>query len=343
MKKERVLGVFGLMVFFVVLFGCKKDDTPDAPIIIPIKDKKEVYEKDLATIETYLKTHTFNYEDFNFTDPYDAANDNFKIVFDTLDIAKTPDKKPLKDFVTSKVVKDSEIDYMLYMLKLREGKGQSVHILDNAILNYKGILLDGKEFDERMTEPVKQDLTYGIGVKGYREAVVEFKTATEYIENKDGSIAYKNYGMAAVFIPSGLAYFAASSNEIPAYSPLIFTINIIGRSYTDYDLDGIPSYIENPIVEDEYVDIDGDDRADHLDPDDDNDGIATLAEIDKETITGATKEEVKTKGEDLPKNKFLIAIIKVKDDLYEGKVIVFNDENKNGIYDHLDKNYPEEQ
>lgn len=345
MKKERFKLLLGIIVL-AIIFGCKKDDTPDGPVTPTARDKKEVYAEDIKAIEDYLKTHTFNYETFDFDNPYAESNDGFKIVFDTLDVKKTPEKKPLIDFVETKTVKDSDIDYKLYILKLREGKGDSLHLLDQFISGIEGKLLNNNVFfksSEFKSSLLTVPGTVGV-VKGLREAILEFNIATGYIERDNGDITQKEQGIGAVFIPSGLAYFSLQRGEIPAYSPLIFKFDIYGKTYSDFDKDKIPSHIENP-KEDEnnYIDTDGDSTPDIVDADDDNDGVVTDQEIDKETITGTSKEDIEAKGKNLPKNKFLINITKIKEGDFEGEVLVFKDENENGIYDHLDKDYPEEQ
>jgi hypothetical protein len=83
-------------------------------------------------------------------------------------------------------------------------------------------------------------------------------------------------------MPSGLGYYNGGSVTIPAYSPLIFQINLNTLNTTDHDGDGINSINEdldgNHIFRDD--DTDADNTPNYLDPDDDGDGVLTKDEYD---------------------------------------------------------------
>ena len=85
-------------------------------------------------------------------------------------------------------------------------------------------------------------------------------------------------------MPSALGYFSSNNVSIPAYSPLIFSVNLHLVKQSDHDGDSILSIDEdingdgNPLNDD----TDGDGLPNMNDIDDDGDGIITLKEFDKD-------------------------------------------------------------
>ncbi|WP_066225275.1 FKBP-type peptidyl-prolyl cis-trans isomerase [Formosa haliotis] len=267
-----------------MVFTCKNDDD-DNTETVPARDATEVYEENMAEIEAYLETHFYNYEDFDFDNPYSPANDNFQIVFDTI-AGVNSDKIPLSDQVVSKEVPDSveeDLIYTMYYLVVREGKGEEIHFTDRAFVQYRGTLLDGSIFDSTVTPVGLSMLSYGTDygvVDGFKETVIEFKTSTGNSENGDGTVTYHEHGIGAGFLPSGLAYFNSATSTIPAYSPLIFAVNTSGVTYLDHDNDGVYSYLEDLNGDGDVYDddTDGDGIPNFIDLDDDGDGVFTIHE-----------------------------------------------------------------
>ena len=81
-----------------------------------------------------------------------------------------------------------------------------------------------------------------------------------------------------------MGYYGNARTGIPAYSPLIFSVNVYTTNQADHDYDGILSIDEdvdgdgNPFNDD----TDGDDIPNYADIDDDGDGVNTIAEYDKD-------------------------------------------------------------
>ncbi len=286
--KNFTLSVLSL---FFVITSCRNDDDDDIQPI-PLRNEAEVYGEDLIEIEEYLSSHFFNYDEFDFNAPYSAANDSFILKIDSIPEGNPDNKIPLIDMMSGtgmmgvldfKIVEQNGIDYKLYILKIREGLGDNLHSLDRAIVNYNGILTNDEVFDSAIT-PINFNLTsigsIGGVVTGFREGLIEFKTATSVSTATDGVDIYKEHGIGAVFIPSGLGYFASAPPNIGAYTPILFTLNLIDRLDTDYDNDGIPSHLEDLDDDgDGFNDnTDGDNFPNFIDSDDDGDNVLTVDE-----------------------------------------------------------------
>ncbi len=282
--RKLILASLSILLLTV---SCRRDDDQT---IVPDRDRQEVYDENIMEIEEYLSTHFYNYDEFDAANPYSLANDQFELVFGAIE-GGNADKTPLMDQVIEKTVTQDGIDYKLYILKVREGLNKDVHGLDNAAVSYRGTLSDDTSFDSAVT-PVLFPLTsvgsQGGVVTGFREGLTEFKTADGFTQSTDGSVVYHNHGIGAVFIPSGLAYFSVSPNaDIPQYAPIFFTFNVVSRSNTDYDLDGIPSHLEDLSMTGDGLDdnTDGDLLVNFIDNDDDGDGVLTRDEVEKKAYT----------------------------------------------------------
>jgi hypothetical protein len=95
-----------------------------------------------------------------------------------------------------------------------------------------------------------------------------------------------------MFVPSGLAYFSAGSDAIPAYAPLVFSFKLYEINRLDHDGDGIQDFLED-LDGDRYTpyirelkkgvaikdDTDADGVPDFYDVDDDGDNYTTKIEI----------------------------------------------------------------
>ena len=158
-------------------------------------------------------------------------------------------------------------------------------------------------FDSSIT-PVDFDLTQV--VNGFQDGLVEFNTSTGFKINPDGTIAFLEYGVGAVFIPSGLGYFDTEPRDInnialiDAYSQIYFTFQVYLTEELDHDNDNVPSVVEdingNGIEEDD--DTDGDEFPNYFDVDDDGDGIFTIDEVVVESDGSITYPD--TDGDGIP-------------------------------------------
>jgi hypothetical protein len=280
-----------VMTIFILLLSCKKDDGPGVDITPP-RSLSEVVIEDEAAIQAYLQTHFYNYEDFE--NP--PADFDFEVILDTI-AGDNSDKRPLLDDVQSLTIEvtsenfgldnNESVPHTLYYLIAREGAGAMPTVADSTYIRYEGSLLNGLLFDAT-SDYTWQYLPFFL--RGYSQAVAKFRVGDAIVENPDGTTEITNAGVGVAFIPSGLAYFNSSSNGIPSYSPLIFKITTgLYIPNTDYDGDGIPSIMEDLNGDGNLTNDNTDaerERAirsplfpNHLDPDDDEDGILTRDEI----------------------------------------------------------------
>lgn len=294
--------VFLLFIVTIITVSCKNDDDVIPPI--PQRDRGEEALAAKAEIEAFLQTHFYNYEDFQ--NP--PAGFDYKIVFDSI-VGDNANKTPLIDMVQTKQVFDRtepEVIYTLYYLKAISGEGESPIFADEVLVSLKGQYLNLNTFDAS-DAPVKFDLTQVI--TGFMEGLIEFNAATSYVENPDGTLTFQNFGVGAVFVPSGIGYWVNSPPGMPVYSQLIFTFKLYDVTKdVDHDSDGIPSFMED-LNNNGYLiddDTDGDGIPNFLDADDDGDGVLTIDEII----------------------------------IHPDGTIEFPDSNGNGIPDYLDKTYP---
>ena len=121
-------------------------------------------------------------------------------------------------------------------------------------------------------------------IRGLQQAIIQFRGASNVISNPDGTLTFENYGIGAVFIPSGLAYYQypPPTGGLNAYDQLIFSFELFESEVADHDEDGIPSYMED-LNEDGFLlndNTDGAGAVNYLDDDDDGDGRLTKYEIE---------------------------------------------------------------
>ena len=166
----------------------------------------------------------------------------------------------------------------MYYVILREGNGQQATVADRSFVLYKAESLDGKVYDDGNLFVSRNwmdllgteaSVYRGGTVMGFREAVAMLKASASAItEQSNGKlVAPTDGGVGVFFMPSGITYYTGTSN-IPAYTPLIFEINLLKTERYDHDGDGIPSINEIQHHQDgtiTFPDCNGNGRVDYLD------------------------------------------------------------------------------
>ncbi len=290
-----------LVVILAVTVSCKKDD--ESVEVVPPRDRGPEALRAQEEIEEFLETHFYNYDEFE-SDP-----ENFKIKFDTIagdNASKTPLINQV-DFVEVEDLFDEDVIYKMYYLNVRTGEGDVPNFSDYTINTYEGRTLDLELFDSSVI-PVRFNLVdtqFSSGIiRGLQQALIQFRGASNVITNPDGTLSFEGFGIGAVFVPSGLAYYQYPPTNLSSYQQLIFSFELFDSEVADHDEDGIPSYLE---------DLDGDGFL--LDDDTDGDGVANYLDVDDDGDGRLTEFEI---------------------EIDENGVITYPDEDGDGIPDYLD-------
>ncbi len=182
-------------------------------------------------------------------------------------------------------VNEFDIDYKLYVFKLREGNPNPVKgfptLVDSVLVKYRGEYLAKTDslvfFDQRVITPGW--LTLNAVIRGWAHGFVNFKGGRNVTTN--GPIEYEDGGKGVLFIPSGLAYRNSGTVGVPSSVSLMFYIDLFDIiEDTDHDRDGVPSIFEDPDGDGNPLndDTDGNNVPNFLDIDDDGDFIPTINE-----------------------------------------------------------------
>ena len=267
-----------LSIFLIsaLLSSCSKDSGPE-----PIRDLQEQTLDDDQALVDYLKTHFYNYQDFQ----NEPDNFKIKIEIDSLD-GENADKTALWDQVESKEIlvsdmNNNDVSTKMYYLVAKTGIGENPSTVDSTFVTYKGELLNGSVFDKKEV-PIWFNLASGV-IRGFKEFLPQLK-AGDHLTYPDGTYEFDHYGQGILFIPSSLGYFSQSTGIIPSYSPLVFSVALHKVNIADHDNDGILSRDEDPDGDGNPLndDTDEDRIPNYLDSDDDNDGTDTKIEFDRD-------------------------------------------------------------
>jgi len=154
-----------ILLFFLILsnLSCAPDEDEDEE---PPRDYLDQSLEDDQLLVKYLKSHYYNYNDFNID-----YNEDKEIIIDTI-LTDNENLRSLFDFATQTTVTlaSSEgeiIDHKLYHSVIKEGlrANDRPSIADSVYLSYKGKLLNGNVFDKK-TNPVWFDTANVI--RGFR-------------------------------------------------------------------------------------------------------------------------------------------------------------------------------
>ena len=277
MSKKSFLILIFLSSNLLFFSSCKKDD-PDDVEATPPRDLAEQYISENDSIVEFMKTHFYNYSDFENID----INQTPELIIDTI-AGDNSNKTPIFDQVKSIDIEvkdddDNIVIHKLYYEILREGSGDNPTVADSVYITYKGLLFDNKIFDQRKS-PVWLEARNV--VRGFQEFLPKIKRG-EIVVNSDGTFDFLNFGIGFAIFPSGLGYYNNGAGNIQPYSPLIFQINLFTLNRTDHDNDTVPTILEDLDGDHDFNndDTDGDGFPNFLDPDDDGDEILTKDEYD---------------------------------------------------------------
>ncbi len=255
-----------LFFFCLLVVSCSKSDSSSEPL----RDYTEQYTKDIANIETFMKTHYMTVvnnpngqDDQDVTFTKITANNNQVSIWDQT-------QYPVRTREITVKQNNVDVAYKIYYIPLRGEVNRATSSaadlakapcnVDQVLAAYRGeYIYNGsegivsKQFEESKNPEIFFNL-YGGVIRGWSEVFPNFR-AGNYAENPDGTVSFSDFGAGIIFIPSGLAYFSGTGSQggvFPSYSPLIFTFKLMEIKRNDQDKDGIPSYLED-LDNDGYV------------------------------------------------------------------------------------------
>lgn len=290
---------FLLISVTLVLFSCNKSDTVAS---VPVREYGVQNLADKETIENYLKTYYIegSEKDWVFTDESEIklakipVNGTQPSIWSYL---QTQNSDPnIFPQLLKKPVSLHDITYDIYYLKFRADNpdGKSPSRVDEVLAAYSGSYLTNKSTTTNtvavtdITSTVFETVLYpqqrfGLDrtIRGWAEIFPLYKTGSYDATPSPNPATYLNFGAGVLFLPSGLAYYNATTSTIPAYSPLVFTFKLYDMKRADHDGDGILSIDEDLKHDGDFTndDTDGDGKQNYLDIDDDGDGYLTKNEI----------------------------------------------------------------
>jgi hypothetical protein len=268
--------IFYNFFLILVIYSCSKDSSSIEEI--PANDIGPQYVLENDSIVEFLQTHFYNYKDFENL----SSNNTVELLIDTIS-GDNIDKISLFDQVSTLSIdieddNNEMISHNMYYIINREGNGDSPTVADSVFVAYMGMTLGNTTFDNRKNPTWLDNTTV---VRGFKEFTALLKRG-DISTNNDGTYLLSNYGIGMAIMPSALGYYNNSTLLIPAYSPLIFQINLTTYNSTDHDHDGINSIDED--LNGDHVfsndDTDEDNLPNYRDADDDGDGVLTIDEYD---------------------------------------------------------------
>ena len=123
------------------------------------------------------------------------------------------EKQSMENYLTANNLTAAPRASGLYYIETKEGKGHTAANGKRVSVHYTGKLLDGTVFDSSIERGIPFTFQLGAGevIKGWEEGIALMKKG----------------GKALLLIPSGLAYGEQSTGKIPAYSPLLFEVELM--------------------------------------------------------------------------------------------------------------------
>jgi len=274
------------LCFIATICSCNNDD--DGPTIQPNlpRDRTEVQQEDIATIEGYLSTHYYNSTAFEALE--NPSTSDIEIGVLPFGVTEAPAGQTIlinSSLIEKRFTRYQDTDYEYYVLTLNKGgSSKSPNFTDNVRVKFEGFTIDNtKSFVfNTIANSVDFDLVDDLTIVGWRRVLTTFNTAVSFDESTDGNITFKSPGLGIMFLPSGLAFFNARDNDIEEYTPVAFKFDLFQTFDNDHDNDGVLSHLEDlnsdQVFTAEDDDTDGDGTFNYLDLDDDGDGIPTINE-----------------------------------------------------------------
>ena len=123
-------------------------------------------------------------------------------------------EKDLQDYLAKNKIEVEPTQSGLYYIRTQEGNGEKPRVGQMVTVHYTGKLLDGKVFDSSVErgEPINIPIGVGRVIPGWDEGILMMSKGEKGV----------------LYIPYYLAYGQQASELIPAFSNLIFDVELVG-------------------------------------------------------------------------------------------------------------------
>jgi FKBP-type peptidyl-prolyl cis-trans isomerase len=128
--------------------------------------------------------------------------------------AKKSESSLLKKYLKDNKITAKPTTSGLYYIEKVKGTGPQIHAGSKVSVQYTGTLLNGKKFDssrDRGGKPFDLEVGKGNVIKGWDEGLLHMSKG----------------GKAILIVPSSIAYGEQEMGSIPAYSTLVFDIEVV--------------------------------------------------------------------------------------------------------------------
>lgn len=271
---KKITFFIPLVAIFLMAFSCSKSDDDTT---VAIRDFDEQYTTDEAALQTFFNDYHMEVDPVNF---------NVTIA------KKLTGEQSIRAEYGSQLIDTTVIynskEYKIHFIKFREGTQKRPTQIDSVYVSYKGMGLDGTQFDGA-DNPVWFKMTDLIS--GWAHILPNFKTGTYSSTSPADPPIHSNYGAGVMFLPSGFGYFSNSIGDLGSYAPLIFSFKLYELKYRDQDGDGILSKDERDLTTEPNINYKW--KINPLKYDSDGDGISNLYDIDDDNDNYTTKYELK--------------------------------------------------
>ncbi len=322
---NRIFAALSLICMSLLLTNCKSDDAGSPGETVIIREPSEVYNENKVAIKQYLANN------------YIIENQDGTITFDSITSPKYKQQPTIKDdprldsielkndkYIIKTISTQTynpyngsyenrvsrleytkntdETKYMVYFLRLNEGKGIQPQPIDSVFTQINVYSLKNDVVSKPIAgrffsypETIGEYQVGGVSIpqltSGERQLLQFVKTATNLQMGSNG-LTYEqgSAGRIIGFIPSGLYLFNQSNTiKIKAYEPAIVDMTVINTLERDHDGDGIlskyevePSKIGTELTMNDYFSYSTSGyelTPNFLNLDDDDDGVPTRIEL----------------------------------------------------------------
>jgi FKBP-type peptidyl-prolyl cis-trans isomerase FkpA len=143
------------------------------------------------------------------------------------ELRKNEEPKALAKYLEDNKITAKPTASGLYYIETKKGSGPKAKQGDVVKVNYSGRLIDGRVFDTNIPEIAKSSGIYDER-RPYQPADLAFG---EIIKGMEEGLTMMNAGSkGTMIIPSSIGYGDRNGGPIPAYSTLIFDVEVISIS-----------------------------------------------------------------------------------------------------------------